>query len=132
MSTRTAPSERPRMAAISRVDISSTKRSTSARRRSSGSRSMACQARASASRSLAVRGRVVGGGDQLGRLERRLGAAAQAAALVGDGVAGDLEEPDAEGERSSVAALVEARQGRQRAQEDVLGQVLGTWWSRSS
>ena len=87
---------------------------------------MACQARARASRSRGRRGRVVGRGDQLGRLERRLGATTQPPALVGDGVAGDLEEPDAEGRTLVVASLVEARQRRQRAQEDDLGQVLRT------
>ena len=43
MRTRTAPSERPRTPAISAVDISSTKRRTTARRRSPGSRSTARQ-----------------------------------------------------------------------------------------
>ena len=44
MSTRTAPSDRPSTPAISAVDISSTKRRISARRRSPGSRSTARQA----------------------------------------------------------------------------------------
>ena len=50
MSTRTAPSERPRTPAISAVDISSTNRRTTARRRSPGRRSTARHAAAASSR----------------------------------------------------------------------------------
>ena len=49
-----------------------------------------------------------------------------AAALVGDGVAGDLEEPDPErADRSSSPCSSKRGSAGERAQEDLLGQVLG-------
>ena len=128
MRTRTAPSERPRTPAISAVDISSTKRRITARRRSSGSRPTADQAAATSSAPCRVAFDVDRGGDRAGRFERRLGPAAQAAATLGDGVARDLEEPDAERRRALAVGrarpLLEPAEVRQGGQERALGGVL--------
>ena len=141
-STRTAPSERPRTAAISAVDISSTKRRMTARRRSSGRRATACQAALPASRAAAASATSSGAGSSAASSSGRHGAAAVAASLVRDDVAGNAEEPDAErgelgrvglGARASatrerdelVDALLEAGQAGQRLHEDTLGRVFG-------
>ena len=129
MRTRTAPSERPRTPAISAVDISSTKRRTSARRRSSGSRPTAAQASAASSRRVARASTSSGRGDERGGLERRLRPAPAGAAHVGDDVPGDLEQPDPE-RRGALAVgrpgpLLEAGQRAEREQERPLGGVLG-------
>ena len=128
MRTRTAPSDRPRTPAISAVDISSTKRRTIARRRSSGSRPTAARPRrVVAPRRVALRGRPARG-DRAGRLERCLRAAAPPAAALGDRVAGDLEEPDAE-RRGTLAVgragtLLEPGEVRQGGEERALRGVL--------
>ena len=117
MRTRTAPSIVPGWAAISAVDISSTKRSTSARRRSSAA------GRWPATRAPSRRVRPRPRPDPRPRPRPR---PARAATRGGDGGAGArwrwrcgrMEEPHPEGRALAVAALVEARQGRQRTQED--------------
>ena len=129
MRTRTAPSERPRTPAISAVDISSTKRRMTARRRSSGRRPTADQAAATSSRCAASPSMSTGAGDRSplpraappGRRRRR-------AAALGDGVARDLEEPDAEG-RGALAVgragpLLEPAEVGQGGEERPLGGVL--------
>ncbi len=128
MSTRTAPSDRPSTPAISAVDISSTKRRISARRRSSGSRATAPQAAWAASWRSTSPCEVDRGGDRRRGLQRRLRAAAAEASPLGDHVAGDLEEPDPEGRRALAVgrpgALLEPGEVRQRGEERPLGGVL--------
>ena len=87
------------------------------------------RAAAAASRPSDGVGRVVAGvDDRRGGLERRLRPATQRPALVGDVVAGDLEQPDAErGGAFAVGrarAVLEARQGRERLEEDARRRVL--------
>ena len=82
MRTRTAPSERPRTPAISAVDISSTKRRISARRRSSGRRPTADQAAATSSFARGVAFDVDRAGHRAGSLERRFRAATQACGVA--------------------------------------------------
>ena len=128
MRTRTAPSDLPRIPAISAVDISSTKRRISARRRSSGNRATAAQAAPASWRSPTSRLDVDRSGDAGSRLDRRDRVAPAAAPDVRDDVAGDLEEPDPE-RRGAVAvdrpgALLEAVQGAEGEHERPLGGVL--------
>ena len=116
MSTRVAPSDLPSTSPISRVDISFTKRSTRARRRSVGSARSAPRRAPARSRLAAVGLDVVVAGCVERKIDWRRWMAARAALLVGQCVARDLEEPHAEAAVRAIALLAEARQaGRARA-----------------
>ena len=128
MRTRTAPSDRSRMAAISAVDISCTKRRIDGPPPITGQPIDRGPGRR---RRLAVdHGRLdverVGCRDRV--IERSLGSATHPAASLGDDVAGDPEEPDPE--RRGVTPVLDARallepgQRRKRGQERPLGGVL--------
>ena len=128
MRTRTAPSDRPSTPAISAVDISSTKRRMSARRRSPGSRPIARHASTASSWSRGVGFEVARRGDGHRGLERRLGPPASLPAPFGHRIAGDLEEPHPE-RRGALAVggagpLLEPGEVRQRVEEGALGRVL--------
>ena len=128
MRTRTAPSERPSTPAISAVDISSTKRRISARRRSPGSRSTAREGRGRLSAADCVGLEVGRRGDGDRGIERRLRAAADPAATLGDRIPGDLEEPDPERGRAIAVvgpgALLEPAEIGQRREERPFRGVL--------
>ncbi len=128
MRTRTAPSERPSTPAISAVDISSTKRRISARRRSSGRRPTADQAAATSSARAASPSMSTAAATEPAASSGASGPAAQAAATLGHGVARDLEEPDAERRRAFAIGrarpLLEPPEVRQGGQERALGGVF--------
>ena len=132
MRTRTAPSDLPRTPAISAVDISSTKRRTTARRRSAGRRPTARHAAAASSRVAAPPSTSSGSATSAAASSGACGWRRRAAALVGDDVAGDLEQPDAErrgalavGRPGPLLEPVEVGEGgEERPLRGVLGLVM--------
>ena len=133
MRTRTAPSDRPRTPAISAVLISSTNRSVSARRRSSGRARTARSASpassrvtASASRSAAVRDRQSGARARPRARRRAAGGALRRSLAT---VLRAIRNSHTRNVRRLGAVLgarllAEPRQGGERAQEHALGRVL--------
>ena len=128
MRTRTAPSERPGR----RRSPPSTSRRRTAGRGPGGDRRAAGDTARHAARGLVTAGdlrlRRRPRRRRRPRLERRLGPAPAGAAALGDDVAGDLEEPDAERGRALAVgrpgALLEPGEVRQGGEERALGGVL--------
>ena len=126
MSTRTAPSDRPRIAAISAVVISWTKRSTTARRRSPRRPSTARNAAAAASRRDDRPLDVDRVRRRAGEIEGRLRSAASPAAALGHDVAGDPEQPDPE--RRCLGAVLGARALLEAGQPGERGRGTSARW----